>query len=172
MKIKEILPRIYDDRQLRALTGLKTEHFILLLSLFEKTLIEDQKEKHENKERKYGSGLDSTLKTPADKLLFILNYMKCYSTFDHLGFSFNMNKSCAHTHVYKLFPILIKTLDIFNVLPATSFSTPEEMQQAFGGVQILIIDATERAVQRPSDYEEQNEFYSGKKNSIQLKIPL
>ncbi|MDQ7090359.1 MAG: hypothetical protein Q9M50_06900 [Methylococcales bacterium] len=47
MKIKEILPRIYDDRQLRALTGLKTEHFILLLSLFEKTLIEDQKEKHE-----------------------------------------------------------------------------------------------------------------------------
>ncbi|MDQ7090417.1 MAG: hypothetical protein Q9M50_07200 [Methylococcales bacterium] len=44
MKIKEILPRIYDDRQLRALTGLKTEHFILLLSLFEKTLIEDQKE--------------------------------------------------------------------------------------------------------------------------------
>ncbi|MDQ7089399.1 MAG: transposase family protein [Methylococcales bacterium] len=142
MKIKEILPRIYDDRQLRALTGLKTEHFILLLSLFEKTLIEDQKEKHENKERKYGSGLDSTLKTPADKLLFILNYMKCYSTFDHLGFSFNMNKSCAHTHVYKLFPILIKTLDIFNVLPATSFSTPEEMQQAFGGVQTLIIDAT------------------------------
>ncbi|MDQ7089402.1 MAG: hypothetical protein Q9M50_01985 [Methylococcales bacterium] len=46
------------------------------------------------------------------------------------------------------------------------------MQQAFGGVQTLIIDATERAVQRPSDYEEQNEFYSGKKNSIQLKIPL
>ncbi|MDQ7089724.1 MAG: hypothetical protein Q9M50_03655 [Methylococcales bacterium] len=72
MKIKEILPRIYDDRQLRVLTGLKTEHFILLLSLFEKTLTEDQKEKHENKERKYGSGLDSTLKTPADKLLFIL----------------------------------------------------------------------------------------------------
>jgi len=68
--------------------------------------------------------------------------------------------------------LLALTLDIFNVLPATSFSTPEEMQQAFGGVQTLIIDATERAVQRPSDYEEQNEFYSGKKNSIQLKIPL
>ncbi len=29
MKIKEILPRVYDDRQLRALTGLKTENFIL-----------------------------------------------------------------------------------------------------------------------------------------------
>lgn len=171
MKIKEILPRVYDDRQLRALTGLKTEQFILLLPVFEQLLIEEQKEKQINDYRKSGSGLKSALETPAEKLLFILNYMKCYSSFDHLGFTFNMNKSSAHTHVYKLFPILKKSLNIFNALPATNFSTPEEMQQAFGNVETLLIDATERAVQRPKDYEVQKEYYSGKKNSIHLKIP-
>ncbi len=96
--------------------------------------------------------------------------MKCYASFDYLGFTFNMNGSCAHTHVYKLFPFLKETLNRFNALPATSFSTPEEMQQAFGDVETLLIDATERAVQRPKDYEQQKDYYSGKKNSIQLKI--
>jgi len=163
MKIKEILPRVYDDRQLRALTGLKTENFILFLSIFEKFLIDEKKEKEKDKYRKYGSGLKSALDTPAEKLLFILNYMKCYSTFDCFGFNFNMTRSSAHTHVYKLFPFLIKTLDYFNALPETSLSTPEEMQQAFGNVETLLIDATERAIQRPIDYEKQKENYSGKK---------
>jgi len=172
MKIKEILPRIYDDRQLRALTGLKTEHFILFLPIFEQFLIDEQKEKNKGKYRKSGSGLKSALDTPAEKLLFILNYMKCYSTFDNFGFTYNMNRSSACTHVYKLFPFLIKTLDYFNVLPETSFSTPEEMQQAFGDVETLLIDATERAIQRPIDDEKQKENYSGKKNNIQIKIQL
>jgi len=172
MKIKEILPRVYDDRQLRALTGLKTEHFILFLSIFEKFLIDEQKEKYKDKHRKPGTGLKSALDTPVEKLLFILNYMKCYSTFDYFGFTFNMNKSSAHTHVYKLFPILKRTLDYFNALPKTNFSTPEEMQHAFGDVETLLIDATERAIQRPMDDKKQKENYSGKKNSIQIKIQL
>ena len=61
--------------------------------------------------------------------------------------------------------LLKKSLSILNALPATNFSTPEEMQQAFGNVETLLIDATERAVQRPSDYEVQKDYYSGKKTA-------
>lgn len=70
--------------------------------------MDERKEKEKDKYRKYGSGLKSALDTPAEKLLFILNYMECYSTFDCLGFNFNMTRSSAHTHVYNLFPFLIK----------------------------------------------------------------
>lgn len=162
MKINEILSRVRDDRQLRALTGLKTEQFIMLLPVFTSLLIEEQKEKYQNKDRKSGSGRKGELKKPEDKLLFILNYMKCYSTYDHLGFSFNISKSSACEYVHKLFPILIETLAHFNVLPKTNFATPEEMQAAFGDVESLIIDATERAIQRSKDYDTQKNHFSGK----------
>ena len=88
--------------------------------------------------------------------------MKCYSTCDHFGFSFNMSKSSVCEYIHKLFPILIETLYHFNALPKTSFATPEEMHEAFGDVESLIIDATERAIQRSKDYEKQKEHFSGK----------
>jgi hypothetical protein len=89
--------------------------------------------------------------------------MKCYPTFDQLGFQFNMSVSNVCTLLYKLFPIFIKTLDYFNVLAKTNFETPDEMRKAFNDIDTLVIDATERAIQRPQDHEIQKEHYSGKK---------
>ena len=40
------------------------------------------------------------------------------------------------------------------------------------GLTEVIIDATEREIQRPKDYEVQKEYYSGKKNIIRSKTPL
>jgi len=82
---------------------------------------------------------------------------------------FNMNGSNAHTLLYKLFPVLIKTLDHLNVLPKTDFKNPEEMRESFKDIDTLIIDATERAVQRPQDEEEQTAHYSGKKKKHTYK---
>lgn len=162
MNIKNISDKIHTERQLKAITGLSHQQFLILLPVFEKYLIEQQEENKKNK-LKPNNGNKGTLKTAADKLLFILHYIKCYPTFDQLGFVFNMNGSNAHTWVYKLFPIIIKTLNHFNVIPKTEFKTPEEMREAFKEIDTLIIDATERAVQRPQDQEEQVEHYSGKK---------
>ena len=83
-----------------------------------------------------------------------------------------MNRSCAHTWLYKVFPIFTQTLDYLNVLPKTKFDTPEEMQRSFKGIDTLVIDATERVIQRPQDPAAQAECYSGKKKDTPRKIRL
>lgn len=164
-KFPEISPRIYDERQLKALTGLSEKQFMLLLVTFEKILNEIQQEKYKNKARKPGSGRKAKLEKPADKLLFILYYLKCYPTFDNLGFAFSMDNSSAFNSVQAFFPVLMASLERLNVLPKTKIETAEELQQAFGNVTTLLIDATERPMNRPQDKEQQKDHHSGKKNA-------
>ena len=40
------------------------------------------------------------------------------------------------------------------------------------GLTAVIVDATERQIQRPKDNEVQKEYYSGKKRLIRSKTPL
>ena len=171
MNIEDISPRIYDERQLKAITGLSIEQFCTILPIFDRFFIE---EKENNKEDKIKpeNGSIGKLETSTDKLIFFLYYLKCYPTFDQLGFNFNMNKSCAHTWLYKIFPIFTETLSYLNVLPQTEFETPEEMKAVFKGIDSLIIDVTERVIQRPEDATKQVDHYSGKKKDTPLKIPL
>jgi hypothetical protein len=163
MDAKEISPKIKSERQLRAITGLTIEQFFILLPIFELYLKEYIENKHKNKERKIGSGKKGDIPTSTEKLLFMLFYLKCYPTFDQLGFTFSLSGPSAYQYVLSLFEVLMKTLNHFGVLPHTEFKSPEEMQAAFKGYDTLLIDATERAVQRPCDDKEQNEAFSGKK---------
>ena len=162
MNLKDISLKIYDERQLKAITGLSVEQFFIILPIFDKLILEE-KENNKKKKVKPNNGNEGKLEKSKDKLIFLLYYLKCYPTFDQLGFNFNMNKSCAHTWLYKIFPPFIKTLSYLEVLPETEFKTPEEMKEAFKDVNTLIIDATERVIQRPVDDEVQNEHYSGKR---------
>lgn len=89
-----------------------------------------------------------------------------------MGFTFGISGDAAHRYVYSLFEIIMKSLNDFGVLPHMAFKTPEELQAAFKNFDTLLIDATERAVQRSQDYDIQNEDYSGKKNSTPINAPL
>ena len=161
----KIAARIKSERQLRAATGLSSKQFSTLVPILAKYIEEAKLEKYKGKNRKIGSGKKGDLETADEKLLFILFYLKCYPTFDVLGFTFGISGDAAHRYIYSLFDILVKTLNHFGVLPHTEFKSPEELQAAFTGVETLLIDATERVVQRPQDFEMQKETYSGKKNS-------
>ena len=172
MELKDILPRIYDERQLRALTGVSFKQFILLLEQFEKIQEEFKEERYKEKVRKAGSGRKGKLDKSEEKLFFILHYLKCYPTFDQLGFSFAMDNSSAAQYVKNLLPVLLETVNRLGVLPKTAFKTVEEMRLAFAGLDTLVIDATERAINRPQDSEQQREHYSGKKTNAPTKIPL
>lgn len=169
MELKEISPRIYDERQLRAITGLSLKHFILLLEQFKTIQEEFKAERYKGKTRKAGSGQNGKLNKPEEKLLFILHYLKCYPTFDQLGFTFYMDNSSAAEYVKNLLPILMATLNRFGVLPKTEFNNPEEMRLAFSGLDTLLIDATERVISRPQDNERQREHFSGKKRQHTYK---
>jgi hypothetical protein len=163
MNLKEISEKIKTERQLRATTGLNYNQFSILLPVFTQHLEQAKQDKHKNKDRKMGSGKKGDIETPTEKLLLILFYFKCYPTFDVLGFTFGIRGDAAHKYVYSLFVVLMKTLYDFGVLPHMNFKTPEELQAAFKEFDTLLIDATERAVQRSQDYEEQKKDYSGKK---------
>jgi hypothetical protein len=172
MSVKEISEKIKTERQLRAITGLSYAQFSILLPVFTKYIENAVQDRYKNKDRKIGSGKKGDIETPTEKLLLILFYLKCYPTFDVLGFTFGISGDAAHRYVYNLFEIVIKALNDFGVLPHMEFKTPEELQAAFKNFDTLLIDATERAVQRSHDYDIQKEDYSGKKNSKPINVPL
>jgi hypothetical protein len=164
MNIKDISPKFRQERQLKAVTGLSTEQFFILLSVFDPLLNSYAEERKANK-IKPNNGNIGILKDSKDKLLFILYFLKCYPTYDQFGFVFDMSGSSAYTWLYKIMPVFIETLSQLDVLPETKFETPEEMHEAFKEHDTLLIDATERAIQRPKDNDEQKNHYSGKKKA-------
>ncbi len=168
MDLKDISPKFRQERQLKAVTGLSIEQFSILITVFE-PILNSGIEKQKAGKIKPNNGNIGVLKSAEDKLLFILYYLKCYPTYDQFGFIFNMSGSSAYTWLYKIMPVFIETLDQLDVLPETNFETPEEMHKAFKDYDTLIVDATERAIQRPQDNEEQKDHYSGKKKAYNKK---
>ncbi len=162
-----------DERQFKALTGLSHAAFEKLLSLFTASYHEMQWESYERnkgqRQRKPGGGQKGRLDTMEKKLFFILYYLKVYPTFDVLGDRFDLDRSKACTNVHKLIPVLLRALDKAGVLPARRFESVEEMRASLSGVTDLLIDATERARQRPKDDQTQREYYSGKKKRHTVK---
>jgi hypothetical protein len=94
---------------------------------------------------------------------YILLYCKCYPTFDLLSVLFNFDRSCAHDWVHRLLPILETALGYKQALPVRKLRSMEEFLERFPEVKEVILDGTERPVQRPKDPEKQKDHYSGKK---------
>jgi DDE superfamily endonuclease/Helix-turn-helix of DDE superfamily endonuclease len=117
----------------------------------------------EDRKRAPGGGRKATLGTPSEKLLYILLYCKCYPTFDLLSVLFDFDRSCAHDWVHRLLPILETILGYKQVLPARQIRSIEEFLDRFPDVREVILDGTERPIQRPQDPDKQKTHYSGKK---------
>jgi hypothetical protein len=66
--------------------------------------------------------------------------------------------------MHKLQPILEQGLGQKMVLPMRQVRSIEEFIERFPEVKEVIIDGTERPIQRPSDRDQQKLNYSGKKN--------
>ena len=96
-------------------------------------------------------------------MFFILFYIKCYPTFDVGGLLFEIDRSQAHYWVHKLQPILEQSLSQEMVLPERKLHSVEEFIQKYPKVKRVMIDGTERPIQRPKEPEKQKLNYSGKK---------
>lgn len=158
LKIERLLK---EDRLLRALTGMNKKAFEALLPLFEQTY--QQSQQNRPRTRAVGGGRKARLQTIAAKLFFILFYFKCYPTFDVAGFIFGIHRSQAHYWVHQLQPILEATLEKKMVLPQRQISSIDEFLTRFPTVKRVMLDGTERPIQRPQDPELQKLNYSGKK---------
>jgi Helix-turn-helix of DDE superfamily endonuclease len=151
------------DRQMRAMTGLNRKAFEELLASFTTAYQQSLFKTEVERKRAFGGGRKATLGTMAEKLLYILLYCKCYPTFDLLSVLFNFDRSCAHEWVHRLLPILETALGCKQALPVGKLRSMEEFLERFPEVKEVILDGTERPVQRPKDAEMQKDHYSGKK---------
>lgn len=149
------------DRLLRALTGLNRKAFDALLETF--SPVYEQTRQTQPRQRAIGGGRKARLLSTPEKLFFILFYFKCYPTFDLAGIIFDLHRSQAHEWMHRLQPILEQTLGGKLVLPERKLDSIEAFLERFPAVKRVMIDGTERPIQRPQDPEAQQSNYSGKK---------
>jgi len=156
-------------REFLALTGYTRTEFDALLPHFAEQFYEHMKQyrldgKPRGK-RRYSDYQNSPLPTPADKLFFILNYLKTNNLQEVQGAMFGISQPKANQWIHALRVVLQQTLTCLNEMPARSMEA-----MVFDDDSTLYFhDGTERPIPRPTDAAKQKEFYSGKKNSTALK---
>ena len=155
-------PCLKSNRLMTALTGLTIAEFQKLLCDFQTFLLRPQEE-FKNRQRQPGGGRHHTLSTPQQKLFFILFYVKCYPTFDLLAFFLGVDRSQPCRWVQQYLGILQQVLGHQLVLPVRRISSVSEFLTLFPEVKEVLIDATERPIQRPKNKEKQKANYSDKK---------
>ncbi|MGD1942524.1 MAG: transposase family protein [Leptolyngbyaceae cyanobacterium] len=149
------------NRLLRALTGLNRQAFDALLPTFSE--VYEQSVPQRQRQRAPGAGRKARLRQAQHKLFFILFYFKCYPTFDLAGLLFDFDRAQAHYWMHRLQPILETALGEKLALPERQLRSLEDFVVRFPEVKRVMIDGTERPIQRPQDPEQQQLNYSGKK---------
>jgi hypothetical protein len=102
------------------------------------------------------------LSTIADKLLFILSYLKNHPLQEYHATGFGMTQPQCNSWIHLLTDILLKSLKTLGELPDRNCL---RMEHALQGCRDVLLDGTERPIQRPVDSDRQKSCYSGKKNS-------
>mgnify|MGYP006284604195 FL=1 len=86
-----------------------------------------------------------------------------YPTFDLAGLLFDLDRSQANRWMHRLQPLVEEALGQKMALPKRKLTSLEDFVDAFPEVERVILDGTERAIQRAKDRDQQKEDYSGKK---------
>lgn len=161
-----------NNRVANAMLGLNKGEFEALVPVFEGALLTCMSERKPHRERRCGAGQKGAFKTVAEKLAFILMYLKIYPTFDVMGFltGTERTRSCRNTHF--LLGALEKALGRKFVLPERKIRSVEEFLEKFPEAKDIFFDGTERPVQRPKDFKKRKKLYSGKKKRTMRKTIL
>jgi hypothetical protein len=152
-----------NDRLLRALTGSNRKAFDSLCESFAEVYQEQLEQDAKPRKRARGGGRKARLESIESKLFFILFYFKCYPTFDVLGFFFDLERGRSNRWMHRLQGVLETALGKKMMLPERKIESIEQFLERFPEVKEVILDGTERPVQRPKDPQKQKEHYSGKK---------
>lgn len=122
----------HNTSRLRALTTLEPDEFAALVPVFEACFFERMRgytiDGLPRLNRRYTPYKNSPLPTIEDKLLFILIHMKQNLTQEVQGQLFGMIQSDANKSLQLLRPVLLRTLEQLDVVPArraTCMATPE-----------------------------------------------
>ncbi len=158
-----------NDRLLRALTGLNRKAFDELCEVFGAVYEESLQHGSKPRKRARGGGRKARLQSIEAKLFFILFYFKAYPTFDILGLLFELERGRSNRWVHRLQGILETALGKKMVLPERKIESIEQFLARFPAVREVIVDGTERPMQRPQDKDRRKQHYSGKKKRFTRK---
>ena len=153
-----------------SLTTLRREEFEVLSEFFEQTWQEYIGQYTlEGKPRNRSASIRSntTLRTAEDRLLFILYHLKGNAIQQLMGITFEMTQAQVSLWIKLLSKLLRDSLEKQGYLPKRKV---EQLKKALEKESTVLLDATEREIQRPKDNEVQKEYYSGKKSVILSKI--
>ncbi len=141
------------DRLLRALTGLNRKAFEELKSTFDQVLANAAVPRRSPLpcQRASGARRKPTLATVEAKLFFILFYFKVYPTFDLAGLLFDLDRAQANRWMHRLQPLVEDALGEKLALPQRKVTSLEDFIEAFLEVKRVILDGTERSIQRSKD---------------------
>lgn len=171
-RMKDIITIQQNTSQFLSMTSLTVEEFELLHNTFEGYctdyfLYHTLQGKIRNKIC-YQEQKNASLKGSEMKLFFLLSYLKNYPLQQFHASYFGVTQGKVSKFIKVLHPLLEKTLTRMGLMPSnTSEGLKAELEKY--RVKEANMDATEREVNRSTDYEVQKEFYSGKKKDIQSK---
>ena len=149
---------------------------------FKKTYLEESDIQYTERQSIYTSyGMTARKKLIKDELLndymhMVLYYIRHYPTLELLAWQFNMYKQQAEKIISQWFKVLMKSLANLNVIPARDLNELAKKAEVLLGQGILtkedlvlIIDVTERRINRSVSDEIQKRHYSGKKKCHTVK---
>lgn len=173
MKDKRVKENRY--RYLLKLTTISAKEFMKLLSCFQ-PIWEAFHMGHDlqgafRKLPKHKEHASMSLQGSEEKLLFTLVYLSQNPTQEYHGVLFNMSQSKVSQWLKILIPLVQKSMAKLKVVPART------TEQFYNCLKVLshyfiLLDATERPIPRPVQYEKQRYFYSGKKGMHTVKNNL
>jgi hypothetical protein len=151
--------------QFLSITSLKVEDFNYLLPYF-KVEWDDYNDcftlEGKLRQRKSYARVDSILPKIADKLLFLLIYLKTNPLQEHHAASFGITQPQANVLIHILSDLLRKALKRLGELPERN---EYRLIYILKSCNDVLLDGVERPIQRPKASDLQKARYSGKKNS-------
>lgn len=175
--MKELLPNMFNYIKIHTklfpiLIGITNTQFDKLFPLFTKELEKQSRErymKENDRKRSPGGGRPSKLKTPEEKLFFILFYYRHYPTYRMAEILFELDHTNVQRWVQFLEGVLNKSLAYELKLPKTQIHCLNQLINVCPELKHVLVDATERPIRRPKDPETENNHYSGKKKCHTVK---
>jgi len=157
------------------LTSLHPTEFMSVLSVFD-ALCQQYFQYHdlEGNPRcvpKFEEDARCSLPGSAQKLLFILSYLKENPRQHYHGQLFGMQQPRVSKWIKLLLPLLERALQQLKRLPKRFGDTLYAFLKTFTRY-VLLMDATERCIPRSVNYERQKHYYSGKKKTHTIKNNL
>lgn len=157
-------------QEAKRLIGIDYQQFLELVTLAEERHLRKQAEIENKKVRiiARGGGRKPEM-TPSFGVCLCLVYLRQKPIFEILGLLFDISKTTANDSFNYWVEILRDILPASQMEEVSKSSQDYEQLRRILGEYELIVDSAEQPIERPTDYQEQKRYYSGKKKMHTLK---